>query len=70
MVEEKTVKLDAKSSTQSSLSVDEEKGANVISSKTSQAEKALVRKITFTIMPLVSWIIIVQVCFSLLYLYK
>ncbi|KAI7878302.1 MFS general substrate transporter [Lichtheimia hyalospora FSU 10163] len=31
-----------------------------MSDKRAQAEKALVRKITFTIMPLVSWIIIVQ----------
>lgn len=68
MVEEKIEALHTKTSTQSSLSTDEEKGGNAISDKRAQAEKALVRKITFTIMPLVSWIIIVQVRFSWLYI--
>ena len=44
------------------MSVDQEKGGGFQQPFVkSEAEKRLVRKITFTIMPLVCWIIIVQV---------
>ena len=50
------------SDTTSVTSVDQEKGEGFQQSFVkSEAEKRLVRKITFTIMPLICWIIIVQV---------
>ena len=50
------------SDTTSVASVDHEKGEGFQQQFVkSEAEKRLVRKITFTIMPLVCWIIIVQV---------
>ncbi|KAI8148204.1 major facilitator superfamily domain-containing protein [Fennellomyces sp. T-0311] len=56
-----TLHSEVKNDAASAISLDQEKGAGFQQPFVkSEAEKKLVRKITYTIMPLVSWIIIVQ----------